>query len=95
MKRGKGGAPRNRGLIRQWKLVRSLMAARLGLTFAQLIEAAEEPVTMRTIRRDVDTLTLAGFPVDVVTQWPHTKVYWRHWSTKEAQPAASWSRSMH
>lgn len=73
-------AGRNRGLVRQWRLIRALSVARLGLTFAQLAEAAEERVCERTIRRDVDTLTLAGFPVDVVTQWPATKVYLRNWT---------------
>ena len=72
-----GATKRNRGLIRQWRLVRALSVARLGMTFAQLTEAANEPVSVRTIRRDIDTLTFAGFPVDVVTQWPHTKVYLR------------------
>lgn len=59
--------PRQRGLIRQWRLVRALQAARMGLTFDQLREAAEDAVHLRTIRRDVDTLTFAGFPIDVVT----------------------------
>lgn len=57
--------PRNRGLIRQWKIVRALESARLGLTWKQLIEAGEDRVHERTIRRDVDTLTFAGFPIDV------------------------------
>lgn len=74
-----GSVKRQRGLIRQWRLIRALGAARLGLTFQQLQDAAEEPVCLRTIRRDVDTLTIAGFPIDVVTQWPHPKVYLRRW----------------
>lgn len=57
--------PRQRGLIRQWRIVRALESARLGLTWRQLIEVAEEPVHERTIRRDIDTLTFAGFPIDV------------------------------
>lgn len=57
--------PRQRGLIRQWKIVRALTAARLGLTWKQLQEVAEEPVHPRTLRRDIDTLTFAGFPIDV------------------------------
>lgn len=62
-----GSYPRQRGLIRQWKLLRALEASRRGLTWAQLAEAAEEPVHKRTLMRDVDTLTLAGFPIDVRT----------------------------
>lgn len=73
------GIRRQRGLIRQWRLVRALSAARLGLTFQQLQDAADETVSLRTIRRDVDTLTIAGFPIDVVTQWPNPKVYLRQW----------------
>lgn len=57
--------PRQRGLIRQWRLVRALQASRLGLTFAQLREASEDAACMRTIRRDIDTLFFAGFPIDV------------------------------
>ena len=74
------GHKRHRGLIRQWRLLRALQKARLGMTFDQLIAAADEPVCERTIRRDVDTFIFAGFPIDVVTQWPHTKVYLRDWT---------------
>lgn len=69
--------PRQRGLIRQWQLLRALERAPRGLTFAQLQQVPDEPASLRTIRRDVDTLTIAGFPVDVVTQEPATKVYLR------------------
>jgi predicted DNA-binding transcriptional regulator YafY len=58
---------RQRGLIRQWKLLLALDRARHGLTWEQLRVAADEPVSMRTIYRDIDTLTFAGFPVDVKT----------------------------
>ena len=59
------GTLRQRGLVRQWKLLRALQAARLGLTWGELIEAADERVHKRTIYRDIDTLTFAGFPIDV------------------------------
>lgn len=53
----------------------------MGLTFPQLIGAADEVVCERTIRRDVDTLTFAGFPIDVVTGdycgTVPTRVFWR------------------
>lgn len=69
---------RYRGLIRQWKLLRALDAAHpRGLSWAQLIAAADEPVHLRTIRRDIDTLTFAGFPVDVVSLPDGPKVYLR------------------
>lgn len=60
-----GSQKRHRGLIRQWRLLRALQVARLGLSWRQLIEAADEQVHLRTIRRDIDTLTFAGFPIDV------------------------------
>ena len=56
---------RNRGLVRQWKLVRALEQSRLGLSWSQLKDAGEDTVHLRTIRRDIDTLTLAGFPIAV------------------------------
>jgi len=76
-----GLTPRNRGLIRQWRLVRALAASKAGLTFKQLRDVADEPVCDRTIRRDVDTLTFAGFPIDVVSDFGNgSKVYLRDWS---------------
>lgn len=60
-------AQRQRGLIRQWRIVRALTVSRLGLTWKQLQDAAQERVHLRTIRRDIDTLTFAGFPIDVET----------------------------
>lgn len=73
---------RNRGMVRQWRLLRALQKTRCGLTFRQLREAAEEAVCERTIRRDVDTLELAGFPIDVVSgeRIEQTKVYLRDWT---------------
>ena len=69
---------RQRGLIRQWKLLRALEAVQpRGLSWAQLQTAAEEAVCVRTLRRDIDTLTLAGFPVDVVSLPDGPRVYLR------------------
>lgn len=76
------GTFRQRGLVRQWKLVQALQGSRRGMTFAQLRDAANEPVSERTIRRDIDTLTFAGLPVDVESgvagpaAMP-AKVFWR------------------
>lgn len=73
---------RNRGMVRQWRLLRALQKSQRGMTFQQLREAAEERVCERTIRRDVDTLELAGFPIDVVSgeHIEQTKVYLRDWT---------------
>lgn len=73
---------RQRGLIRQWKMVRALQASRMGMTFSQLrVVADDDPVSLRTIRRDVDTLTFAGMPIEVESGNPHepkpAKVFWR------------------
>lgn len=56
---------RNAPLIRQWKLLLELDRTKHGLTFKQIAEASK--CHERTSRRDVDTLTLSGFPVNVRT----------------------------
>jgi predicted DNA-binding transcriptional regulator YafY len=53
--------PRNAEVIRQWNLLRSIEAARYGLTIAQMAE--EGRVTTRTIYRDVEALQEVGFPL--------------------------------
>lgn len=76
-----GSSLRFRGLVRQWKIVRALQASRRGMTFQQLAERCDDAVCERTIRRDIDTLTLAGFPVDVESgnrfDAKPAKVFWR------------------
>ena len=52
--------PRGDQLTRQWKLVQ-LLAGRVGRTLAQL--CGELGVTKRTVQRDIEVLTAAGFPV--------------------------------
>jgi proteasome accessory factor B len=52
--------PRGDQLTRQWELVQ-LLAGRVGRTLAQL--TAELGVTKRTVQRDIEVLTEAGFPV--------------------------------
>ncbi len=52
--------PRGDQLTRQWKLVQ-LLSGRLGRTLAQL--CGELGVTKRTVQRDLEVLTAAGFPV--------------------------------
>lgn len=51
--------PRNAEVIRQWNVLRSIEASRLGITIGELAEAAD--VTTRTIRRDLEALQQAGF----------------------------------
>ena len=47
---------------RQWQLLTWLVSVRSGFTLAQLAEKAG--VTARTIRRDLDVLIGAGFPIE-------------------------------
>jgi predicted DNA-binding transcriptional regulator YafY len=51
-------------IVRQWRLLVALESASRGLTLAQLGEAAADGVTERTIRRDLEALTQAGFPIE-------------------------------
>lgn len=53
-------------VIRQWDILQAIAASRHGLTIDQLAE--QVGVTTRTIRRDLEALSVAGFPIydDVV-----------------------------
>jgi predicted DNA-binding transcriptional regulator YafY len=52
---------RNAEVVRQWEILRSIDCARHGIAIAKL--AAEHRVHQRTIRRDIDALGRAGFPL--------------------------------
>jgi predicted DNA-binding transcriptional regulator YafY len=52
---------RSSEVIRQWEVLREIDGARVGLTIAKL--AASRGVHQRTIRRDIDALCSAGFPL--------------------------------
>ena len=52
--------PRNSEMTRQWQVLRDIDAARTGITIGKL--AAARGVCQRTIRRDIDALSQAGFP---------------------------------
>lgn len=52
---------RNQEIMRQWNLLRSVEAARYGLTVPQL--AADAGVTVRTTYRDLQALQEVGFPL--------------------------------
>lgn len=58
---------RNAELIRQWEILREVEAARNGISIAKL--ASTHGVHQRTIRRDLEALCKAGFPLydDAVT----------------------------
>ena len=63
--------PRGDQLTRQWRLVH-LLAGHLGRTLAQL--AGELGVAKRTVQRDIETLSVAGFPVTSETR--NGTVFW-------------------
>jgi len=52
---------RNSELVRQWEILREIDAARTGIPIAKL--ASTRKVHTRTIRRDLDALCRAGFPL--------------------------------
>lgn len=52
---------RNAELVRQWEILRTLDGARTGLALSKL--AVMRRVHVRTIRRDIDALCRAGFPL--------------------------------
>jgi len=55
---------RHTEIVRQWRLLLALEGRARGLTLAELQEAAGEGVSDRTIRRDLNALGQAGFPID-------------------------------
>lgn len=65
--------PRSQEAIRQWQILRSLAAARLGVTVERM--AADQGVTTRTIRRDLTALQEAGFPL--YQEKRDTQVAWK------------------
>ena len=52
---------RNSELVRQWEILREIDGARTGIQIAKL--ASMRSVHQRTIRRDIDALCRAGFPL--------------------------------
>ena len=63
--------PRGDQLTREWKLVQ-LLAGRVGRTLAQL--CVELGVSKRTIQRDIEVLTEAGFPI--TSEMRNGTVFW-------------------
>lgn len=55
---------RHSEIVRQWRLLLALEGKARGLTLAEAQDAVGEGVSERTIRRDFDALTQAGFPIE-------------------------------
>ncbi len=55
---------RHSEIVRQWRILRALAGRARGLTLAEAQDIAGDGVTDRTIRRDLDALGQAGFPIE-------------------------------
>jgi predicted DNA-binding transcriptional regulator YafY len=55
---------RHSEIVRQWRLLLALETKSRGLTLAEATQAVGEGVSDRTLRRDFDALTQAGFPIE-------------------------------
>lgn len=56
---------RHAEIVRQWRILLALEGHARGATLAALRQAAGGAVSERTIRRDLDALAQAGFPIDI------------------------------
>ncbi|MBN1588969.1 MAG: transcriptional regulator [Pirellulales bacterium] len=61
-------------LVRQWRLLRTLSARRYGVTVKEMAE--ESGTSQKTIRRDLDMLSNAGFPL-IEQKGAHGRKTWR------------------
>ena len=57
---------RHTEIVRQWRILLALEGKARGLTLAEAQTEAGEGVSDRTIRRDFEALTQAGFPIETV-----------------------------
>lgn len=55
---------RHSEIVRQWRILLALEGRARGLTLGEAREVAGEGVSERTIRRDFEALTQAGFPIE-------------------------------
>ena len=55
---------RHTEIVRQWRILLALEGRSRGLTLGEAQEVAGEGVSDRTIRRDFEALTQAGFPIE-------------------------------
>jgi predicted DNA-binding transcriptional regulator YafY len=53
-------------IVRQWRILLALEGKSRGLTLAEASDLTGESVSDRTIRRDFEALTQAGFPIETV-----------------------------
>ncbi|HMF96759.1 MAG TPA: WYL domain-containing protein [Vicinamibacterales bacterium] len=67
--------PRNAEVIRQWTILREIENARSGVTIDDLAEVGD--VTTRTVRRDLEALQAAGFPLYDDRSADDGKTRWR------------------
>lgn len=68
---------RNRQIVRELVLLRTLEQARMGCTLRELALAAD--VTTRTIRRDLEALEEAGVPITGIDERAETVGAERRW----------------
>lgn len=82
--------PRNDQIIRQWLLLKKLEASK-GATLQELVGFLPEDYQKnpRTIRRDLDALTLAGFPL--LTEESNGRTRWRLMEGFDRIPALAFS----
>lgn len=72
---------RNRQVVRQWQILRRLAAARTGNNLYAL--AGYLGVSTRTIRRDLEALQAAGFPLVDAIEDVERRVVWRLMPTRD------------
>ena len=82
--------PRNDQITRQWQLLRRLETSR-GTTLQELVDStpADFPKNPRTIRRDLETLESAGFPL--VTEKSNGQTRWKLMENFRDIPALGFS----
>ena len=82
--------PRNDQLIRQWTLLQLLESSR-GFTLDEIVERlpADYPKHGRTVRRDLEALEAAGFPL--INERIEGRVRWRLMDGFRQMPALSFS----
>jgi hypothetical protein len=83
--------PRNDQVTRQWHLLRHLEAAAHGATLQALADAlpADFPKHLRTVRRDLEALEGAGFPL--LTERVEGRVVWKLMEGFRRIPALAFS----
>ena len=83
--------PRNDQVIRQWHLIRHLEATARGATLQELAEVlpADYRKHLRTVRRDLEALEAAGFPL--LTERVEGRVVWKLLEGFRRVPALAFS----